>query len=131
MLEYVYIKLTCGEDIISYKIAESPTTLTLSKPIVIRQTLGVDGNFKPSASAYCGLAKNNVVEVYKSACIFCSDMRDEAKTYYSSLAEQHYGAIEESIASEDYKKPLKTKASKVSVEDSIEESKETIKVKFH
>lgn len=130
MLEYVYIKLTTGEDLISYKIGESPTSLTLSKPIVIRQTLAVDGSLKPSASAYCGLAKNNVVEVYKTSCIFCSDMREEAKSYYTSLAEQHYGAIEESIANEDYKKPLK-KTTRVAVEDSLEEPKESIKVKLH
>lgn len=131
MLDYVYVKLTTGEDLISYKVGETTTSIFLSKPIVIRQSLSLSGEMKPTAQAYCGLAKNNTVEVYKTACVFSSDMREEAKEYYASLAEQHYGAIEESITNEDYKKPLKAKTTKVTLEDSIETSKESIKTKLH
>lgn len=131
MLEYVYVKLTTGEDLISYKVGETPTSIFLSKPIVIRQSLSLSGEMKPTAQAFCGLAKNNSVEVYKTSCIFSSEMREEAKAYYTSLADQHYGAIEESIINEDYKKPLRTKTTKVTLEDSVETSSDTIKTKLH
>lgn len=119
MLEYVYIKLVTGEDLISHKIGETTTSLFLSKPILVNQRLTLEGKVKATASPYCGLAKANMVEVYKTACIFCTEMKEDARKYYDALAEQHYEVVDAA--------PEKGKNIKVDLEDSVEEPKDQSK----
>jgi predicted P-loop ATPase/GTPase len=127
MLEYVYMKLINGDDILSYKIDETPTTIKLSKPIAIKNAITRDGNIKPTASAYCGLSNGNVIDVFKTSCIFVSDLRPEAKSYYSALAEQYYKAIDDSIDTpEETHKP---KVKSVTISDSIDTKEQVSKDK--
>lgn len=145
--EYVYIKLTNGDDLISYKVSETETSIKLLRPIVIRQSF-VGGEFKPTASAYCGLAKGNIVDVLKTSCIFLSEMRDEAKLYYSSLSQQHYTALDQ--LNKDAEAAASAKASNIELDlednvvsiddkkvkastpkDTGEEPTEPVKTKLH
>jgi hypothetical protein len=119
MVDYVYIKLVTNDDILSYKVGETDTTVFLSKPIQVGQKLSTDGKLKAYAIPYCGLAKGNVIELQKTSCIFCCDMKDDARSYYDRLADQHY---------EDLDKPVKKKVINIDIEDSVEEAKEDLKV---
>ena len=125
MLEYVYVKLITGEDVLSYKVGETSTSLHLSKPIVIHQKLTLEGKIKASAAPYCGLAEKNVVEVFKTACVFSCEMKMDAKKYYESLADQHYQSVDEPInTSVDTK--VSTKSINIDLNDSLEEPKEVV-----
>lgn len=119
MLSYVYIKLCTGEDIISYKIQEHSDRITLSKPILIKQSITLSGGVKASAHPYCGLAKDHVVDMMKASCIFISDLRPEAEDYYRELAVQHYDVLDKQAEEVVAKKDSKATGTKVNLEDSV------------